>query len=339
LKRILVVIALAALAGCGSAEPAANDGAARADDGAFPAQVEHKFGTTTVPSRPERIVVVGLTEQDAVLALGYKPIATTEWYGDQPYAVWPWAREELGDARPTVLDASDGFQFEKIAALRPDLIIGVNSGMERADYEKLSRLAPTVPAGEGSTEYFSPWDQQVELVAAALGKPEEGRALVQRIKDDYAAAAAAHPEFRGKTVTFSQNGFYDGRIYVYPDGLNTDFLTMLGFTINPKLTPLIEREGEQVAVSAERVGVLDADVIVFATEQPSDVAALKKVPTFDTLGAVADRRAVYTDGTLAGAIYFISPLSLPYVLERLTPQLEAAVAGKAPQRMVETTSP
>jgi iron complex transport system substrate-binding protein len=333
LKRILLVIALAVVAGCGSDDEPATDTPA-AGGGAFPAKVEHKFGTTTVPSKPERIVVVGLTEQDTVLALGYKPIATTEWYGEQPYAVWPWAQDELGDAKPTVLNASDGFQFEKIAGLRPDLIIGVNSGMKRADYDKLSRLAPTVPAGKGSTEYFSPWEQQVELVAAALGKPEEGRALVQRIKDDYAEVAAAHPEFEGKTATFSQNGFYDGLIYVYPDGLNTDFLTMLGFTINPKLTPLVERQGEQVAVSAERMGVLDADVIVFATEQPSDIAALKKVPTFDKLGAVAENRAVYTDGTLAGAIYFISPLSLPYVLERLAPQLKAAVAGEAPQRVV-----
>ncbi len=194
-----------------------------------------------------------------------------------------------------------------------------------------------MPSGKGSTDYFSAWEEQVELVAAALGKPEEGRELVQSIKDDYAEAAAAHPEFEGKTATFSQNGFYDGLLYVYPDGLNTEFLTMLGFTINPKLTPLIEREGEQVTVSAERLGVIDADVIVFATEQPSDVAALKKVPTFDNLGAVAENRAVYTDGTLAGAIYFISPLSLPYVLERLVQQLEAAVAGEAPQRVLDTS--
>jgi iron complex transport system substrate-binding protein len=69
----------------------------------------------------------------------------------------------------------------------------------------------------------------------------------------------------------------------------------------------------------------------------SDIAALKKVPTFDKLGAVAEIRAVYTDGTLAGAIYFISPLSLPYVLERLVPQLEAAVAGEAPQRVLESS--
>ena len=36
-------------------------------------------------------------------------------------------------------------------------------------------------------------------------------------------------------------------------------------------------------------------------------------------------------------MYFISPLSLPYVLEHLTPQLEAAVAGEAPQKMVDTS--
>ena len=48
---------------------------------------------------------------------------------------------------------------------------------------------------------------------------------MREVKDDYAKAAAEHPEFQGKTATFSQNGFYDGLIYAYPDGLKTDFLT------------------------------------------------------------------------------------------------------------------
>jgi iron complex transport system substrate-binding protein len=339
MRRLLPLLAAAVvLAGCGSSDdPTPEPSSSPAAGGSFPARVDHKFGTTTVPAKPRRIVVVGLTEQDTVLALGYKPIATTEWYGEQPYAVWPWARPALGDSKPTVLHNDDGFEFEKIAALRPDLILGVNSGMKRGDYEKLSRLAPTIAAAKGSTDYFSPWDEQVELIAAALGVPREGRALVEGIEEDYAKVAAAHPEFRGKTATFSQNGFYSGLIYVYPDGLNTDFLTMLGFEINPKLTPLVENPGEQVGISAERIDVLEADVIVFATEKPSDVAALKKVPTFEKLAAVAEHRAVYTDATLAGALYFISPLSLPYVLERLTPQLEAAVEGRAPQRVVDST--
>ena len=142
-----VLLTAALVAGCGADEPDSGPPAAPPADAAFPADVEHKFGSTTVPAQPERIAVVGLTEQDTVLALGHKPIATTEWYGDQPDAVWPWAQDELGDAKPTVLSNADGFQFEKIAALRPDLIIGNNAGMQRADYEKLSKLAPTVPGG------------------------------------------------------------------------------------------------------------------------------------------------------------------------------------------------
>jgi iron complex transport system substrate-binding protein len=338
MRRLVLVVALAlGLAACGSGDDAPSGGTASAPAAAsgFPARVTHEFGETTVPSRPKRIAVVGFTEQDTVLALGYKPIATSEWYGDQPYAVWPWARAALGDAKPTVLHTDDGFEFEKIAALRPDLILGVNSGMKQADYDKLSKLAPTIGPPRGGTDWFSPWDRQVELIAAALGKPRQGRRLVTGIRRDFAKVAAEHPEFRGKTATFVQNAFYNGLIYAYPDGLSTDFLTMLGFEINPKLTPLVKREGEQVGVSEERMDVLDADVIVFATEKPSDVAALRKVPTFGKLRAVAGRRAVYTDGTLAGALYFISPLSLPYVLKRLTPQLEAAVRGEAPHRVVQ----
>jgi iron complex transport system substrate-binding protein len=332
---LAALLALLAVAGCGSSDGDAPPPASQSS--AFPVTVTHRLGTTTVPAEPRRIAVVGLTEQDIVLALGEKPIATTEWYGEQPYAVWPWARRALGTAKPTVLSNKDGLQFERIAALRPDLIIGTNAGMQRADYRKLSAIAPTIAGVVGGTDYFSRWDQQTVLVARTLGKEAEGRALVKRVKDAYAKAAAEHPEFRGKTATFSQNGFYSGQLYVYPEGLNTEFLTYLGFELSPEVTALAKRPGEQVGISAERLDVLDADVALFATEKPADVPALEKVATFTRLGAVAEHRAVFTDGVLAGAIYFMTPLSLEYVVERLPAQLALAVAGKAPRRVVDTT--
>ncbi len=340
LPRLLAVAgATLVLASCGSGDDSSTEATtAAASSSAFPATVEHKFGTTTVPSAPERIVVVGLTEQDTVLALGEKPIATTEWYGEQPYAVWPWARPALGDAKPTVLTNADGFDFEKIASLSPDLILGTNAGIKQADYDKLSKLAPTVATPKGGSDYFAPWADQVQLISAALGKKEQGQALIDGVKASYAQVAAEHPEWKGKTVTFAQNAFYDGEILVYPEGLNTEFLTYLGFTINPKVTALKKNEGEQVGVSAERLDVIDADVIVFATEKPADVEELEKVPTFKQLDAVKENRAVYTDGTLAGATYFMTPLSFPYVLEHLVPQLEAAVTGTAPRKVVETAA-
>lgn len=334
-----VAVALLLFAGCGSSSDSESDPPASAaatpaaGEPTFPQTVEHEFGTTTVDKKPERIVIVGLTEQDIVLQLGYTPVATTEWYGEQPYAVWPWAQEALGDAKPTVLSQSDGLQLEKIATLRPDLIIGVNAGLEQKTYDQLTKLAPTIGTPKGGTQYFSPWDQQVEVVAKALGMPEKGAELIQGVKDRYAAAAAENPDFKGKTATFAQNAFYDGQLYVYQDGLGTDFLSYLGFTINPKLTPLVKAAGEQVAVSEERLDVIDADVLVFATEKESDIANFKKVPTFKFLDAVKGKRAVYTDAMLSGAMYFLTPLAFDYILERLEPALADAVKGQSPEEM------
>lgn len=340
----LLCCAALLLAACGSDDDASAGGGAGSGadtttvttkaEATFPQTVTHKFGETTVAEKPERIVVVGLTEQDVVLQLGYRPVATTEWYGDQPDAVWPWAHDLLGDAKPTVLTNADGFDLEKIAAQRPDLIIGVNAGMKAKDYAQLSKLAPTIGSPVGATDYFSPWDQQVELVARALGKPEEGARLVQEVKDSYAKVAAEHPEFQGKTATFSQNAFYDGLLYVYPPTLGTDFLDYLTFTPNPKLTPLYKSKGEQVAISAERLDVIDADVIVVAAEAAKDVAALEKVPTYRALDAVKGKRVVYTDPILSGALYFQTPLAFRYVLERLPDALDQALAGRSPTTLV-----
>lgn len=338
---VLLILALLVAAGCGdddggSDAAAAQTTATAAAKATFPATVEHRYGTTTVDAAPKRIVTVGSTEQDVILALGQKPVGVTEWYGDQPYATWPWARAALGDSRPTVLRADDGINIEAVAKLRPDLIVGTNSGMEKGMYEKLSKLAPTVPGPKGGTLYFSPWDVQTQLIADALGMHDQGAAVIAGVKRKFADALAAHPEFEGKTVTFSQNAFYDGKLYVYPPGLGVEFLDMLGFTVNPKIKPLAE-PGTQAEISAERLDVIDADVMVFATEKAADVKNLLKVPTFKPLDAVAGHHTVFTDATLSGAMYFETPLSLPYVAERLTPLLADAVAGKAPWAMAKTS--
>ncbi|WP_256977835.1 hypothetical protein [Rhodococcus sp. 14-2470-1a] len=46
--------------------------------GAFPVTVDHAFGETTVESEPQRVVSVGYTEQDTLLALGVIPVGVTD---------------------------------------------------------------------------------------------------------------------------------------------------------------------------------------------------------------------------------------------------------------------
>lgn len=317
-------------AGADTGSASASASASGTADGAFPVTAEHAFGSTEIPAAPERIVTVGLTEHDTVLALGLTPVGVTDWYGDQPYATWPWAQDELGDATPEVLTSADGIQLEKVAALDPDLIIGVNAGLTDDVYEELSQIAPTVAHPEGAEAYFSPWQDQTVLIGQALGMEDEARALVADIDQQFADAAAEHPEFAGTEVVFLQNAFYDGSAIAYQDGLSTEFLTDLGFTIPSEIDPFVQ-EAAQAYIPLEQLSVLDvAEVLVWGTESDDDRTALESEPLYNDLQAVKDGKLVFTDGLTAGAIYFTSPLSLPYVLDALVPALASTLAGDGP---------
>ena len=149
-RRLLAAsIALAVapvLAACGedSGEPNGSTGsdasASETEEGAFPVTIEHKFGSTEITEAPERVVVVGLTDQDALLALGVVPVGVTYWYGDKALGgINPWAEEALGDAEPPeLLDNTNGIDIEAVAALAPDLIIGQYAGVTQKEYDLLS---------------------------------------------------------------------------------------------------------------------------------------------------------------------------------------------------------
>ncbi len=52
----------------------------------------HRFGETVVdPAQIKRIVSVGYHEQDFLYALGLAPVGVHDWFGDYPFATWPWA--------------------------------------------------------------------------------------------------------------------------------------------------------------------------------------------------------------------------------------------------------
>ena len=114
-----------------------------------PVTIQHRFGQTTIPAPPRRVVSAGFTEQDDLLAVGVVPIAVTTWWGDEPFEVWPWAQPKLGSAQPEVLSIYDGgFQFDRIAALQPDLI--AHRGPSRQDVNTARGSRPTIPIGRYS---------------------------------------------------------------------------------------------------------------------------------------------------------------------------------------------
>ena len=312
--------------GTGTGTAGATSSADAAAD-SFPVTVQHKLGTTVVPAAPQRIISVGLTEQDFVLALGQVPVAVTDWYGDQPDAIWPWATASLGSATPpTVLNSADGIDYLGVASRKPDLILGLNAGLDAESYARVSQIAPTIgPPLGAANDYFDSWQSYLQTIAAAMGRSAQGSALETSIKQSFAQAAAANPQFAGKNVVWLQNAVSDGNFYAYPQGLGTEFITDLGFQIPDVLDQYVPAEGGQALIPAERIAVLDAaDYLIWATESDADRVALEALPGFADLAAVKAGRSIYTGAVLSGAMYFASPLSLPYVADNLVPQLAGA---------------
>ena len=332
LASVLLLLGLTTACGSGSSPgtaPAAASSGSGADTSAFPVTLPNKFGSTTVKAAPERIVTVGLTDQDAVLALGQVPVATTEWLGGYKGAIGPWATDELGGAPvPTVLkDPGTGPQVEKIAALHPDLILALYAGLTKDQYLTLSKIAPVVAAPKGYADYGIPWQRQTELIGQALGKADRAKQLVAGVTADFTAAAAAHPRFATSTAVMATP--YQG-IFVYGgQDARSRMLTSLGFTLPADLDKAI---GNQFGadLSEERTDLLDTGAIVWLVGNPAkDEATLHADKLYGGLEVVKQGREVFVkdSGDFGNAVSFVSVLSLPYTLDQLVPQLAAAVDG------------
>ncbi len=150
-----------------------------------------------MPTDPQRIVSVGYNDQDTILALGGTLAGTFDWYGDYPYGVWPWAQDLLGDAQPEIVGtASTNIDFEKVAAVAPDLVVGTYSGLTQAQYDKLSAIAPTVAQPADFADYGVPWQDQTRILGDALGKKDKAAELVSSVETQFDDVRAANRRSR-----------------------------------------------------------------------------------------------------------------------------------------------
>src|ERR1700726_4488242 len=163
------------------------------------ATVKHFFGETTIAAPPKRVVSAGFTEQDDLLAVGVVPIAVTDWFGSEPFGVWPWAQPKLGGAQPVVLSLADGIQVDQIASLKPDLIVATDAGLDQDTYTKLAAIAPTI-AQSGPDAFFEPWKDQATAIGKAVFKAVDMANLVTAVDEKFNTAGKNNPQFAGKQV-------------------------------------------------------------------------------------------------------------------------------------------
>ncbi|MGH3087771.1 MAG: iron-siderophore ABC transporter substrate-binding protein, partial [Rubrobacteraceae bacterium] len=285
---------------------------------------------------PERVVTVGYVDQDAVLALGFEPVGVREWFGEYPYATWPWAQDELGDATPEVLGEAE-LNFEQITTLEPDLITAVFSGITEDEYETLSEIAPTIAQSGEYIDYGAPWQEMTRTIGRALGREERAGKLVAEVEGRFEAAREAHPEFEGASGVVAGPLGSDGNPHAYgPEDVRGQFLTALGFEIPAEIADLAGEESF-ASFSRERLDLLDTDVLVWL--MPEEREGLTEGPLYQNLAVANEGRDIFlgVSGPVSGALNFSTVLSLPFALENVVPRLAAAIDGD-PETEVESAS-
>lgn len=315
--------ALLVVTGCGSGETAQRPQSAAS--GAYPISIAHKYGSTTITAEPKRIVTVGLTDQDSLLALGVVPVGTTEWLGNFPGAIGPWAQDELGfAAQPEVLASTDGPQYEKIAALRPDLILGLYSALTQEQYDTLSKIAAVVAQPKGHEDYQAPWQVMTKQIGKALGKEAETEKKIADIDARFKAVRDKHPEWKGKTVAVGEP-YEPGKYSVFsPKDPKVIFLTEMGFTTSEAYQKALGKENV-ADLSVERLDVMEADRTVWLGT-PETEKAMKAEPLYKKTKVHQEKRDLflpYENPEIGAALSFNTVLSIPYAIDEVVPMLEA----------------
>ncbi|WP_435298927.1 ABC transporter substrate-binding protein [Timonella sp. A28] len=283
--------------------------------------VKTAFGNVTIPKNPEK--VIGLEGGTGpVLEADLTPVATADNY-EESYLPSEYA---VVQDLPVVL-SPDGWDFEKIASLQPDLMVGfIRGGTEEKlseektrEWERLNSIAPTLlfrSNGSGSTKDVS---CAIEVALGTESKAVASKTAyekkAQEIKEKYADVLSTH--------TFVALDAYEDVSVFSPLSWIGDILADAGVNT----LPIAQNETKENAAFLsfeELTQVNDADVVLYSktVDGQLDLGAqdLQNQPTYNELAAVKK-------GNAYGITYFfadrystglIALESLEDVLEDLT---------------------
>ncbi|WP_410789453.1 iron-siderophore ABC transporter substrate-binding protein [Kribbella sp. C-35] len=322
-----VLLATTTLAACGSdGDKQAESSAGTASSG-FPVTLKNTFGDTTITKKPERIVTLGWNAQDVVYALGETPVGMPKvTYGPTADGTTAWDAGKFDKSKTTLLDTGDKYPFEKIAALKPDVILAPYEGFDEATYKTLSGIAPTV-AYPGAP-WQTTWQDQTLLVGEALGKKADAEKLITGIQDKIKQVAAEHPEFKDKTITV---GSFGAENYIYmPGDPRVQILNEMGFKNAPGVEALEKTNTKKefsLTISKEKVADVDADVLIAYVDGIGTQKFLAD-PVYSSLKAVKSGGAyALQDQQVISGMSAVSVLSLPWVLDKVLPGLSKAASA------------
>lgn len=265
---LTVILAVVLLSACGSATGnkhpanASSEPASSTETAAEPQtrKVEHAFGITEVPSHPERIASINL--EDMLLSLNI-PLVFGMSIGEGYYL-----NDKLKEQGAASEIWGESLNLEAILAAQPDLIVA-STAIEQADYENLSKIAPTI------TYDREDWRNSLALIGDALGAADHAKQVIDSYDEKAAQAkiALADANVNEKSIAFIRMTGKDFRVYfpnyqdketgkdwpTYPGVIYNE----LGLALDPTVAAWHEKQPnfQNMTVSLEMLPELKADYL------------------------------------------------------------------------------
>lgn len=286
---IAIVVGVLVFGACGGGTPAAaptsapTSAATSAPTQAQDRVVKHAMGETKVPANPQRVVVLDTGLQDHVIRLGVRPVGAAEPVAGGGFI--KYLEPQLAGA------VNLGFvrtpNIERVAALKPDLILGSKS-FQAAIYDQLTKIAPTVFVDNATVD----WKGGMIIVASALGKTAEA----ERVASAYQARVAEFKTKMGTKLADLKIAYIRAaldKMYIYH---NTSFAGSVLKELGVKRPTAQDKDAPPSfaeAVTKERLKDLDGDAVfysVYGANGPDTMRSFTTDPLWSQLSAAQAKR-------------------------------------------------
>jgi iron complex transport system substrate-binding protein len=344
-RRVLAAAATAVAAaltigGCSSngdddgKEPAGAADKKQTAGGAFPVSIKSSLGTAEIKAEPKRIVTLGQGSTETAIALGTTPVGIESYpWGSDKTGYLPWIHEavtEAGGTLPKQFTGGEELDIEAITELEPDVILAPWSGVTQKQYDILKDIAPTVAYPD--LPWSTDWDQQIDIIAKALGKPGEAAKLKSGIEKRLADAGASRPEYQNTTFSYVYNTG-PGTLGVFkPDEQRVKMVSLLGLKVDPVVDSFPETKGTDSAlIGLENAAKLkDSDIVFTFYSDEKNRKEIESQPLYRSIPAIGKGAVVAgKDNSFVTASSIINPLTVPWVIDRYLPLIDKAVAAAA----------
>lgn len=271
--------------------------------------VQTSTGPFTLNKKPQRIVTLSSSDTEIIYALGGKVVG-------RPTAMGKVIPPEASAA--TEVGSTHGILFEKLASLKPDLVIA--SPSLKTQQATIEALGAQVMFHSHNT--FDDIQKSVSLYGTILGQQDKAAQLIKGMNDK--VKGLVKPKNKPKTlIVYGAPGSF---VIALPTSYPGNFLELAGGTNVAASFPKMDKMPQYAELSLERIIAANPDYIMLITHGNADEVKTSFKQQFENNPAWKSITAVKKDhfDVLPSDLFAANPgLRAPQAIETINKLLKA----------------